>query len=803
MQQHYELLVDQSSELHKASSTSLGRTATQIDTVTILPMLGHMDSKYGVIPYPENTEFYGREDILQQIHATLVEKVSTSDKAYKQRSVALYGMGGVGKSQIALKYLYNYYSSYTAIFWVNADTVEKLNEGFSEIARALELPVTKLSEKTQMSELVRDVKRWLRQTDDKWLLIFDNVDNMTTMREYLPEIKGHIIITSRNRTAGRSLAPEKIEVSPLSTTEGTELFLFLLSRKMSKNDFSETRDAIAAESLVKEMGALPLAIAQATGYVSRTNVSIVDYLNTYKKQGDDLSQLEFGDDLDAFYEKTVATTLELSVLHIQTQSIEATYLLNIIALLDPDNIPDTLFTEGGKAFENSGLFLAFLADKTKYNNASGTLVQFSLVDRRNGVMSMHRLLQKVVVRRMKLEEKLEIFDNTVRLVAKVFPATDTSSLWGFWDDARLYLPHCVKMQGHYNAFADHSTLQELASLFVECGKYLRERGVCSESIPMLIIARDISQKIHGLRSIQYATCCYALGRAHLEEMQLESAITNFRTAAETQEALLGSGARKTADSYNDLGIALHEDGQLDEAEHHYKHRLTVYEQLLGPEDPYTASSYNNLAMIALARDDPQTAVSLTRRSLKIQEQHFGENHPYIPKTRNYLAYGLRAIGELEEAAELHRKALQYQETNKGPRHMNTATALQGLANVLHDQGFFDEAKALYIKVVNIREEILRLYHPDRIVAYKNLTILLCKQNQVDEAQDLLRDIKKMVEYDANQNEPNSTSKTGNSAIGNDDTNIAGDLRKIIALAQGDLEGFKGRHLEVNYVKHQH
>jgi tetratricopeptide (TPR) repeat protein len=793
MQQHHDLVADHSLKMHRESSISSVRPSAQIETVTILPVSERMDSKYGVIPYPENTEFHGREDILLQLYSTLVKGASPSGMPHKQRSVALCGMGGVGKTQIALKYLYTYYNSYTAIFWVNADTVEKLNEGFSEIARALELPVTKLSEKTEITELVRDVKRWLRQTDAKWLMIFDNADDLTALRDYLPEMKGHIIITSRNRTAGRPLGSQRIEVSPLSTSEGTELFHFLLSRKTSNTSTSEIQDAgdpIAAEKLVKEMGALPLAIAQATGYISRTGVSISGYLDTYKKQGDDLSKLEFGDDLDAFYERTVATTLELSVLHIQKQSIEATYLLNILSLLDPDNIPDTLFTEGGRAFQNSDSFLAFLSDKIQYNNASGTLVQFSLIDRRNGVMAMHRLLQKVVVRRMKLEDKLEIFDNTVRLVAKVFPATDTSSLWGFWDDARLYLPHCVKMQGHYNNFANHSTLQELAALFVECGKYLRERGVCSESIPMLSIARDISQKVYGWGSIQYATCCYALGRAHLEEMHLEKAIENFRTAAQTQETLLGPEARKTADSYNDWGIALHEDGQLDEAEQRYTHRLRIYEKLLGPDDPYTASSYNNLAMVALARNDPQAAVSLTRRSLRIQIRNFGENHPYIPKTRNYLAYGLRAIGKLEEAAELHRKAMVYQEANKGPRHINTATSVQGLANVLHDQGFLDEATALYFRVVDIRADALRLYHPDRVVAYKNLIILLCKQDQADEAEAVLRGIKPLIQADTTQSEQTSM-------------NLTIDLSDIITLAYADPEGFRKRPLEVNYVKHQH
>jgi tetratricopeptide (TPR) repeat protein len=752
-------------------------------------------AKYGLFPYPPNPNFEGREMILQQVHER-IHHPRRHQYPGMVRSTALHGLGGIGKTQIALRYVYTHQGSYDAIFWVSADNETKLSKGYDDIAKVLKL---KASELEDQREIVREVKHWLQQTTESWLIVFDNVEfdgtsGIEIFRNYWPAsaIQGSVLVTTRNRGSVVSLGSKVLEIQPLQEGEAIKVFYAnLLSPPPSPID-GDSGDHASAVKLVRELGGLPLAITQASAYINRQRSTVEAYYKKFIAVDDSLDMLS--DTSDTTYElKTVTTTWNISFEQIRGSN--SAVLLNVLALLDPDGVPESVFTAGGSAIDTNDRHHVFMHDEWRYEDSVGTLAQYALLSRQHKSLYTHRLVQQVSLRRMSADDVVCAYEAATRLVWKVFPASDRSSLWPHWAAAARYLSQALRLEMHYQRYRESTgtgrPATHVAELFTQCGKYLRERSLFEQSIRFLEVARDTQESRNGRMHLATASCYYALGRSYLDLMQLDKAISHFKIAAEVQTSLLGENDRTTANSLNDMGIAYHESGELDEAERLYRVRLAVYERLLGPDDPYTASSLNNLAMIALARGDWAQGVTLTRRSLAIQEHALGNDHPYLPKTRNYLAFCLRAAGELEEAAKLHQLALAYQELKLGKQHVSTATSLQGLADVYHDQGHFDDALDLYLQVFRIRRETLKVQHPDRVGASKNLIMLLCKLNRMDQAEACIADIEQEAVAE----------------LGPEHELIINALlapgRSLILECSKDIESFKSLPLEGRYVQHQH
>lgn len=173
------------------------------------------------VPYHRNMFFTGREDILERLHSTLG---AHQTKALTQPQ-AINGLGGIGKSQTALEYIYRYHTAYQAILWVQADSPEVLIADFVKLAGLLDLPE---KDETEQRRIVEAVKRWFH-THSHWLLILDNVEQVEQIEPFIPQGGGHVLLTTRASVA--EPIAQSISLDKMSEDEATA-FLLRRTREM-------------------------------------------------------------------------------------------------------------------------------------------------------------------------------------------------------------------------------------------------------------------------------------------------------------------------------------------------------------------------------------------------------------------------------------------------------------------------------------------------------------------------------------------------------------------------------------------
>jgi hypothetical protein len=281
------------------------------------------------VPFARNPVFTGRENLVKHLHTHLQSMTA----AALSQPQAISGLGGIGKTQLALEYAYRFRSAYQAVLWVRAETVETLNASYVEIARRLQLPQQDVQEQEVIVQAVRD---WLRVTTG-WLLIMDNADDLTLVQPFLPtEYPGHLVLTTRTQITGT--IAQRFEVDVLEANVGALLLLrragLLASGALL--EAASSFDRVLASTLSAELGGLPLALDQAGAYIEETGCSLSDYRQTYQAQQAKL--LAHQGRVRNAYPASVATTWSLSLARIEATSPTAVELLQACAFLAPDAI---------------------------------------------------------------------------------------------------------------------------------------------------------------------------------------------------------------------------------------------------------------------------------------------------------------------------------------------------------------------------------------------------------------------------------------------------------------------------------
>src|SRR6266496_3723256 len=521
------------------------------------------------IPYRRNPFFTGREDVLQQLH----EYFTQAKTAALTQPPAITGLGGIGKTQVAVEYAYRYKDEYHDIFWVNATSRETLIEGFVTIARLLALSA---KDEHDQTIIVAAVQQWLTKHSD-WLLIMDNADDSRLATEFFPTGEtGHILFTTREQAWGA--VARNFTVEKMDETEGV-LFLLRRANILTSPDapLSEASSAqqTTAAAIVKAMDGLPLALDQAGAYIEETPSTLDAYLKAYQHRQTELLH-ERGKD-QQYQHEAVATTWSLNFEQVEQLNPIAADLLRFLAFLAPDAIPEEMIVTG--AGELGPQLQVLSTDETLLDQPMKVLSRFSLVQRDmdRHLLFIHRLVQAVLKANMTHETQRDTDKRFLfihHLVQAVLRATDTRKIQRKWAERTV---RAVNL-----AFPDVTDVE----LWPQCERVLPHALTCADLI------NDYTLKLPEAARLLNQTGYYLNDHA-----QYERAKPLYERALVIYEQVLGPNHPDTASSLNNLAALYKNQGDYEQAKPLYERALAIHEQALGPNHPDTASSLNHLALL--------------------------------------------------------------------------------------------------------------------------------------------------------------------------------------------------------------
>ena len=715
------------------------------------------------VPYQRNVFFTGRDALLDKLHQLL----HTDHAAALTQSYALYGLGGIGKTQIALEYAYRYALEYSAIFWIEGETVESILASLGRIAGYLQIPERGDSDQQRM---VAAVQHWLT-TNGTWLLIWDNVEDPELLHPFLPRARqGATLITTRRSSLG-TLA-HSLELSPMTLDEGAA---FVLRRahlnKEMRPDESKPHPSEweTAQELVKVMGGLPLALDQAGAYIEEAGCGLSDYLQRYQQQRTPLLGRRGTAGRD--HPHPVTTTFRLTYEQVRQQHSLAADLLCLCAFLVPEGIPEEFFLAGTAD--------PFVTDLYQFDQAIAALRNFSLVQRQPEMqmLSLHRLVQVILQEGMSEREHMQWQQRVVHLLNAAFPAVTSDTGTEIWEPCERLLPHVMTCAAALPACLQN---QEFAELLLKAADYLDQRsqyerakslyqqalqiqiqlfglehpkvaslqsklaylyrllGNYAQAIPLFQAASHVLEQALGLEHPEVAYPLEGLAMVYYEQGKYELAEPLQQRALQIREQARGLEHLEVALSLNRLGNVYSEQGKYALAEGVYQRALQIRERTLGPEHFRVAGPLNNLGDLYREQGKYELAESLFQRAVHINEQALGPAHPDVAFTLVSLADLYREWGNSTQAEVLYQRTLAIVEQALGPEHHAIAYPLHGLALLCQEQGQYEQAEALFQRALQIREQSLGQDHPKTAQTLHDLALFHQFQGKMSEAYALTK-----------------------------------------------------------------
>ncbi len=677
------------------------------------------------VPYPRNPYFTGREALLEQLHTTF----SSKKMGPSTHNQAITGLGGVGKTQIALEYAYRHYSKYKAVFWVRADSRETLLADFMNIAHLLNLIE---SEQQEQIQVVDAIKRWFRDHTD-WLLILDSIDDIITIQDFMPIFgKGGILITSRVRSL-RNIVPYPVEIDVMDLEVGMLLLLRrsgILPLEDALDTVSETNRAVA-RTLVMEMDGLPLALDQAGAYIEETGCSLFRYLNLYQRHSAKLLKRR---GTSSEYPQSVATTWSLSFQKVEKDNPVAAEMLRLCAFLHPDAIPEELFTEGR---DDLGPVLSTIVDNPiALDAAIEVLRRYSLVKRNaeTNTLTIHRLVQIVLRDAMSIEQQRQWAERTIHLVNCMFPEVKRGPInMAQWPNCEQYLPHaqvCLAL------IEQHSLLLlEAAYLFYHVGCYLYLRGHYAEAQPFCERALTLREHILGFEHPDVAESLDLLAAVYHKQGKYSEEEPLFQRIISYREKTLGLEHPDLAKSLHGLGKLYYRQGKYAEAELVLQQALAIFEKALGSDNSNTLSL---LGILYWEQGRYAEAEPLLQQALAIFEKALGPAHPDVANSLTRLGLLYKAQGKYAEALPLHQRALSILEKTLGSEHRDVAISLSNIGGLYYLQGKYTEVEPFWQRALSIFEKVLGPEHDHVGTSLNHLGDLYTCQEKYTEAEQLLQ-----------------------------------------------------------------
>ncbi|MET9735917.1 FxSxx-COOH system tetratricopeptide repeat protein [Streptomyces sp. NPDC006458] len=586
---------------------------------------------------PRNPNFTGRDAALRELRQRLT---SGEDGAMQ----VVHGLGGVGKTQLAVEYAYLYRSQYRFVAFVDAEHPDLVASQFASLAT--ELGLAEVSSEQAIAQVYGTLL-----DHGPWLIIFDNGERPGALADALPSgdlgSNGHVIVTTRLR--GWSSRAGVIDLDVFTRREAVKL----LARRVSDMTTG------VADRIAEHLGDLPLALEQAAGYMDYNQTAPEAYLALLTSRLDDMIALgELADRPTV----VVSTLWQLSVRRLETEQPQAMRLLELCALLAPEPIPLDLFSGSTERLN------AAAADPVAWDTTVGALAGLGLARRGASSLLLHRLVQAAIRAAMPDDART---DARVRLSRALLAAVphdihgepDARSRW------QELLPHALavtKDEPPKKCAAETAILLRLASAF------LLSIGNHSAALPLCERALAIDESLDQ-RDAEIGFDLITLAQIHRDRGAAERARPMAERALRLHESCLPADSPAIATDLATLARIRHILGDHEAAVPLAERALRIDETAYGPDDPYVSFDLIALASVHLDLEDHAVAVPLISRALRIREASYPPDHLYIGYALLLKARAVHALND-PTAANLARRGALILSTRLGKTHPKTEDA---------------------------------------------------------------------------------------------------------------------------------
>ena len=630
---------------------------------------------------PRIASFTGRADELDRLDAILMQDKPAAVTQASVGRAAVQGMGGVGKTSLAIEYAHRFRGLYAGVCWCPAETRTGLLSALATLAVTLGAAT---AEEADVEKAAKAALRRLAEQRATWLLVYDNVTAPDEIADLLPSAGARVLITSRFSDWSEVAEEVALDVLPLE-----EAVALLQSR-------TGRRDAAGARTLAEALGRLPLALDHAAAYCKRTQMRFADY-------AEKASSLIAAAPRGAGYPRSVAATFDLAITEAVAQCQAAEALMAYLAQCAPERIPMTL-VEGAVEDEAERLqALAALAEVS--------LVKHDPFEDGTPAVTVHRLVQAVARARSEANGSAQgaIGRLIARLVA-IYPEGRSTTIRSHGRCARSLRRICLR--GAKRALMTLRRLQTGPSFWT--GQAVISSGARLTPRPRRFFAmRWRSARRRSAPSIP-------IRRPSLNNLALPAQGPGRPCGgAAALRARAGDprkGARPRASRYGDEPQQPRQPapgpGRPCGARPLFERALAIREKVLGPEHPDTATSLNNLALLLKARATLRGRGRSTSARWRSTRRRSAPSIPIRRRASTTSPACSRTRATLRGRGRSTSARWRSARRRSAPSIPHTATSLNNLALLLQDQGDFAGARPLYERALAIREKALGPEHPD-------------------------------------------------------------------------------------------
>jgi tetratricopeptide repeat protein/NB-ARC domain-containing protein len=650
----------------------------------------------------------GRHGLLADLRARLVAE------GPEPRLIALHGLGGVGKTSLAVEYAHRHLQEYGLVWHLPAEDPTTLSARFAELAAVLDV-----RDLVDSTDPVVQVHAALAERTDRWLLLLDNVVDAESIRDVVPPAgNGHILLTTRSAHWPHALA---LEVPVLDRGVAAE---FLSARTTDP-------DLAAAAKLADELGSLPLALEQAAAYLLATGGTVAGYIDRLRVQRAEL--LRRGEPWG--YPVTVATTWEMAFQRLQVSDPAAITLLRLLACYAPESIPI------GQLLVHRALSSVaapaedverFVRDAFALDDAIVALRRFSLISPpRDGTVTIHRLVQAVTLDQLSEDRRLAWRDIAAALLEAALPDdTRRREDWPTFAEllahARTALaldaPGMAKIVDYLEAIGDYATAMII------------QEEIYADALNRLGAEDPVTLAAHA----DWARWVGHSGDPFRARGMFEAIVA---------ARLRVSGAEDVAtlDAMAHLADWTGQCGDQERARDMCAELLAVRRRVVGAEDPGTLWVWHQLGFWTGQAGDVLGARDHYAAVLPIRERVLGHEHSDTLSTRDHYARWVGEAGDPVRARDMCADLLPVYERVAGPEHPDTLWCRNNLATWTGAAGDPAAARAQFAQLVAMRERVSGVEHPATLIAKRDLATWTGKAGDAAGARDLFAQLLPVVE----------------------------------------------------------